>query len=84
MFDLLTVCEHDLHAAPLNAEEAREWLTRLQGSPLSYHLDDNPFELACFDGPTAAFLDRIVDQCRALLGECGMWDAYVPQLVSVD
>lgn len=84
MFDLLTVCEHGLHTAPLTAEEAREWLQALDRSPLSYHIDDNPFELDCFDGPTAAFLDRLVDQCRKLLGEHGMWEAYVPSFATVD
>lgn len=84
MFDLLSICEHNLHETPLNPEEAREWLQRLEQSPLSYHLDDNPFELACFDGPTAAFLDRIVNQCRKLLGEHGAWETYAPQLAGVD
>ena len=84
MFDILTVCEHGLHAAPLNADEAREWLQALDRSPLRYHLDDNPFEISSFDGPTAAFLDRTVGQCRRLLGEHSMWDAYVPSLATVD
>ena len=81
MFGLIDVCEHGLHEFPRNIKEAKQWLDKLNRSPLSFHLDDDPIfclngDDHAFDGPTAWYLNHVVQECRNLLGDPEIWRLY--------
>jgi hypothetical protein len=76
MFDAVDLAKYDLHHWPRTTDAARDWLRQLYGSPLGFHLDDDPRELEVYTDATARFLVDGVQECRELLGEPEMWEAY--------